>query len=78
MELASVVIDSRSSYLFLPMPSETRSRMRRISCQDQFREVFEQMNNIHRQTNLHGGANAAQPLSTVPDDENRPLTEAEL
>ena len=41
-------------------------------------QVFEQMRNIHRQTNLHGGANAVQPPGTVPDDENRPLTEAEL
>jgi len=41
-------------------------------------QVFEQMRNIHRQTNLHGGANAVQLPGTVPDDENRPLTEAEL
>ena len=41
-------------------------------------QVFEQMLNIHRQTNLHGGANAVQPPGTVPDDEKRPLTEAEL
>ena len=36
------------------------------------------MRNINRQTNVHGGANAVQPPGTAPDDENRPLTEAEL
>ena len=41
-------------------------------------KVFEQMCGVHRQTNLHGGSNAVQPPGTVPDDENRPLTEAEL
>ena len=45
---------------------------------DECVQVIEQMRNIHRQTNLHGGANAVQPPGTVPDDENRPLTEAEL
>ena len=67
--------------MFLPVPSEPQSpsvtTVQRSSCQDKFLEVFEQMNDIHRQTNLQGGANVVQPHSTVTDDENRPWTEAE-
>ena len=41
-------------------------------------QVFEQMTNIRRQTNLHGGSNMAPRHTTAPDDENRPLTDEEL
>ena len=41
-------------------------------------QVFEQMSNIHRHTNLHSSANSLQQHTTAPDDENRPLTDEEF
>ena len=41
-------------------------------------QVFEQMRNIHRQTNLHGGATSVGPNTTAVDEENRAFTDDEL
>ena len=40
--------------------------------------MFEQMANIQRQTNLHSGSESLLRDAADPDNENRPLTDAEL
>ena len=41
-------------------------------------EVFKQMTNIQRRTNLHSGSDSLLRYSEDPGDENRPLTGEEL